>query len=74
LQLPYWIDGEVKLTESRAILKYIAREKGGNYALIPEDVESVRLADVVENVTGELMFSLLIVYCWRMENVIEISY
>ena len=42
--LPYWIDGEVKLTQTLAILKYLARK----YGLIATDMITLAKQEMVE--------------------------
>jgi len=37
--LPYWIEGDTKITESKAILKYIAREKGNGLNLDSAEIK-----------------------------------
>lgn len=51
------MDGEIKLTESRAILKHIAREYGK--ALNPTKPEDIRTCDEVENVLWDIWLGLL---------------
>jgi len=57
--LPYLIDGDVKMTESRAILKYIAREYGLAKGVHPTKNEDIRTCDVLENVLFDLWLGLL---------------
>jgi len=59
--LPYWKDEGtgVHLTESRAILKYIAREHGGD--LMPKCNKWVAQAEIVESVLWDTWFFLI----WR---------
>ena len=47
--LPYYIDGDVKVTESVAIMKYIARKHG----LVPDTEASKRKIDIAEGVVGD---------------------
>eukprot|EP01114_Cavostelium_apophysatum_P017916 TRINITY_DN541_c0_g1_i1.p1 TRINITY_DN541_c0_g1~~TRINITY_DN541_c0_g1_i1.p1 ORF type:complete len:212 (-),score=40.96 TRINITY_DN541_c0_g1_i1:56-691(-) len=47
--LPYLIDGDVKLTQSKAISKYLARKDG---KLVPTTDEEMRRVDVIE---GEII-------------------
>ena len=42
--LPYWIDGEVKLTQTLAILKYLARK----YQLIATDIITLAKQEMLE--------------------------
>ncbi|XP_021952842.1 glutathione S-transferase [Folsomia candida] len=58
--LPYWKDGTVKLTESRAVLKYIARKQGGG-ALMPKDEVTLANAEMVEGVLWDVWYYLI----WR---------
>jgi len=57
--LPYLITGDMKLTESRAILKYLAREHGQAQGVHPTKNEDIRACDMVENVLWDIWFSLL---------------
>lgn len=50
LQLPYYIDGDVKITQSNAILRHIARKH--NLSGKTEQ-EKIRV-DVVENQMGDI--------------------
>jgi len=55
--LPYWIDDDVKLSESKAILKYIARVKGP--ALIPSDPKEMGKAEMWEGYANDLQRALV---------------
>ena len=46
--LPYYIDGDVKLTESKSIMKYIAKKH--NPKLLGRDAVEIALADMVSRV------------------------
>jgi len=48
--VPYYIDGDVRLTETKAILRYLAKEKGQSKGVFPTDPLAVRQADMAENV------------------------
>jgi len=43
--LPYWIEGDFKVSESKAILKYVAAKYGKN--MVPEDAKEVAVAEMV---------------------------
>ncbi|OXA49673.1 glutathione S-transferase Mu 1 isoform X2 [Folsomia candida] len=58
--LPYWKDGEVNMTESRAILKFLARTEGGG-KLIPTDARSLVNAEMVEGLLWDVWYGLI----WR---------
>lgn len=60
IKLPYLIDGNMKLTESRAILRHLAREN--SEALCPSTSEANRTVDMLENVIFDVWFAL-IRYC-----------
>jgi glutathione S-transferase len=57
LQLPYWIEHGETLTESQAILKYIAMEKTSD--LMPKDPVLLRKADMIENVLYDVWMALI---------------
>ena len=42
--LPYWVEGDLKLTQTLAILKYLAR----NYGLIASDVVTLAKQEMLE--------------------------
>ncbi|NXT25977.1 GSTM2 transferase, partial [Syrrhaptes paradoxus] len=52
-QLPYLIDGPTKLTQSRAILRYIARK----HNMIGETEEEIQRVDLLENQLNDLLMS-----------------
>jgi len=56
--LPYWEDGDIKLTESRAILRHIARVHDSTSTLLPTDAAIACKADMIENIVFEPMFGL----------------
>jgi len=58
--LPYWKEGELHLTESRAILKHVAR-RYGNGVLMPSDPLLLANAEMVESVLWDVWFFLI----WR---------
>ena len=49
LQLPYYIDGDVKLTQSNAIIRYIARK----HNLIGTNEKEIMRVDFMENEIGD---------------------
>jgi len=49
--LPYYIDGDVKLTQSTAILRYLGRK----HNLIAKNEKDLEMQDMAEGVTGDLM-------------------
>ncbi|CAG7726509.1 unnamed protein product [Allacma fusca] len=54
--IPYWIDDKIKLTESKAILKYLAKTKGP--ATVPDNVEDQAIADQVEGLANDVQTAL----------------
>lgn len=56
-KVPHWIEDGFKLTESRAILKFLAREKCP--AVYPNTRELERRADMVEGVLFDVWFALI---------------
>ncbi|NXU81917.1 GSTM2 transferase, partial [Oreotrochilus melanogaster] len=52
-QLPYLIDGPTKLTQSNAILRYIARKHG----MVGETEEEILCVDMLENQIMDLRMS-----------------
>ena len=67
LQLPYYIDGDVKMTQSNAIVKYIARKHG----LCGETDEEKRRIDILENQIMDLriQFAMLTYFSPKDEYV-----
>jgi len=55
--VPYWIEDNFKLTESRAILRYIARTRGGQ--LFPQKAEDDAVITMVEGVAMDLQMALI---------------
>jgi len=55
--IPYWIEGNTKITESKAILKYIAREKGNGLNL--DSVELKWKAEMFESFLTDFWRTLL---------------
>jgi len=49
--LPYYIDGDTKLTQSSAILRYLGRKHG----LVAKNEKDAEMQDMVDGVTGDLM-------------------
>ncbi|KAJ6641348.1 Glutathione S-transferase Mu 1, partial [Pseudolycoriella hygida] len=62
--LPYYIDGDVKLSESKVIAKYIVRVVDAQARLYPKSLELQLKADIVENVAFNVLYGLLF-SCWR---------
>ena len=54
LQLPYWIDGTIKMSESGAIMRYLARKNGLDGRT---EEEKIRI-DVAEGVIFDLTIKL----------------
>ena len=50
--LPYFLDGELKLTETNAIMKYIAAKYGPD--LLGKDAAQIAKVEMVSNVVGDL--------------------
>jgi glutathione S-transferase len=50
--LPYWIDGDIKLSESKAILKYVIRKY--KPALIPSNLTDLAKLEEVEGIVGDI--------------------
>lgn len=55
-QLPYLIDGQVKITESMAVLKYIARKHG----LVPNAEKDIIRADILEGAEFSSKFIIFV--------------
>ncbi|XP_037043876.1 glutathione S-transferase Mu 1-like [Bradysia coprophila] len=62
--LPYYVDGDLKLTESKVIVKYIVRHKDPEARLYPDSLALQLKADIVENVAFTVLYGLLFT-CWR---------
>jgi len=54
--LPYWIDDNIKLTESKAILKYVARSKAPQ--LVPTDLVELAKTEQMEGYANDLQRAL----------------
>ncbi|KAH7948406.1 hypothetical protein HPB52_021973 [Rhipicephalus sanguineus] len=52
--LPYIIDGDVRMTQSQAILRYLGRKHG----LAPKDEETVRRVEMLEHQEFEAVLAL----------------
>lgn len=52
-QLPYWIDDDVKITESNAILKYVVRKY--NPSMIPSNLAKLAEMDMIEGILADIM-------------------
>jgi len=57
--VPYWIDDKIKLTESVAILKYVAKTRGPE--TVPDNAEDQAVADMVQGVAGDVQNCLVAV-------------
>ncbi|CAG7834957.1 unnamed protein product [Allacma fusca] len=55
--VPYFIDDKIKITESKAILKYVARTSGPQ--LVPTDPKTLIILDEVEGVGSDLHRALV---------------
>lgn len=58
------MDGDLKLTESKVIAKYIVRHKDPEGRLYPKTMELQMKAEIVENVAFNVLYGLLFT-CWR---------
>jgi glutathione S-transferase len=68
--VPYWIDDKIKLTESKAILKYVARTRGPE--TVPDNAEDQAAADQVEGVATDVRYSLVkVAYDMMPEDSLE---
>jgi len=57
--VPYWIEGDIRISESKAIFQYIAREKGQDKKLLPDTPEMKRNGDMVESVIWDTWWTLI---------------
>jgi len=69
--VPYWVEGDIRLTESKAILRYLAKEKGGSKNAFPTDPVAVRQSDMLENVVVDAWTLLARVAYINSEGEIE---
>jgi len=69
--LPYFIDGDVKLTEAKGILKYVARKYGPE--LVPTDALTLARADMVEGVTQDILVNLVNVTYGRSDDDLAVT-
>jgi len=69
--IPYWIDGEIKLTESRAIMRHIAREN--QPSLLGRTNEEQRKADLIENAAFDI-FRKLVEICYSGDEKGKIKF
>ncbi|KAJ6646381.1 Glutathione S-transferase [Pseudolycoriella hygida] len=56
--LPYWINGDVKLTESKAILRHIARVHDSTGTVLPKDPTKAYKADMLESIISDAMMAV----------------
>ncbi|XP_037047303.1 glutathione S-transferase Mu 1-like [Bradysia coprophila] len=56
--LPYWIDGDLKMTESRAIVRHIARVHDRTGTLLPNDPKIAYKTDMMENIVFDAMMGV----------------
>ena len=68
--LPYYIDGDVKLTESKSIMKYIAKKN--NPKLLGRDAVEIALADMVSRV-HDTMHQQFSTECFTNGNTPELQ-
>ena len=68
IQLPYYVDGDVKITQSNAILRYIGRK---NNLLGTDETERIRV-DMMENEIGDFR-STFVSLCYN-PNFVSILY
>ncbi|CAK8678998.1 unnamed protein product [Clavelina lepadiformis] len=54
--LPYLIDGDVKMTQQWAIIKYVSQKYGN---LVPKTNEETRRCDMAQEVARDLLFALI---------------
>lgn len=57
-QLPYWKDGDIKMTESKAIMRHIARVYDQTETLLPKDPKIAYKVDMLENIIHEAMMKI----------------
>lgn len=58
------MDGDLKLTQSKVIVKYIVCHSDPEARLYPKSVDLQLKADIVENVAHNVLYGLLFT-CWR---------
>lgn len=63
VQIPYWIYGDVKLTETQAIIKYIADTHGSAYNLAPQDFKLDCKAEMISSVIWTLWWAMIRLCC-----------
>jgi len=62
--IPYYVDGDFKLTESKVIAKYLVCHKDPEARLYPKSLDKQLKAEIIENVTFNILYGLLLT-CWR---------
>ncbi|CAG7836571.1 unnamed protein product [Allacma fusca] len=65
--IPYWIDGDTKLTDSKAILKHLARTYGTD--LVPKDPVELAKIEMLESVIMDV-WDLLAIACYEYTEVL----
>lgn len=58
------MDGDLQLTESKVIVKYLVRHKDPQARLYPKSLDKQLKADIIENVAFNVLYGLLLT-CWR---------
>jgi len=68
--IPYWIEGDIRMSESKAIIQYIAGVKGASKKLLPDTPEMKRKGDMVESFVWDTIFALIRT-CWSWTEELQ---
>jgi len=69
--IPYWIDGDFKLTETKAILKHLSRKYDPK--LMPKDETILARSEMLENVLADV-WQILVAYAYISTDEVKKSF